>query len=199
MSEITKTGAEFGKLKLTWNIENVTKYQSPVLEAKKITFKEYPGCYVIITNGDSLKPDESFDNNFMIDDIIELMILSNCGCHLFTLIDNLYVAPELRGRGVARNMIEELIEYGCTDDRILFARAQLLHPEYTDDMSEAKKAIAMGNICSWFEYNNFVSTNSFNHFEYTRGFVFRNYKSRELIKWLNENEWKEAFNVKDDE
>ena len=199
MSEITKTGAEFGKLKLTWSIEDDDRYEKPALETKRITFKEYPGCYMVITSGDSFKSNESFGANFMIDDIIGMMTLSNCGYHLFTLIEDLYVTPELRGKNVARNMIEELIEYCCTDDRILFARAQLLHPEYTDDMPEAKKAIAMGNICGWFEYNNFVSTNSFNQFEYSRGFVFRNYKSRELIKWLNENEWKEAFNVKDDE
>ena len=197
--EETKTGVEFGKLKLTWNVENDDRYENTTLKTKRITFKEYPGCYIVITMGDSFNSNESFGANFMIDDIIGMMTLSNCGYHLFTLIEDLYVAHELRGKGAARNMIEELIEYGCTDDRILFARAQLLHPEYTDDMPEAKKAIAMGSICGWFEYNNFVSMNSFNQFEYSRGFVFRNYKSRELIKWLNENEWKETFHVKDDE
>ena len=197
--EETKTGVEFGKLKLTWNVENDDRYENTTLKTKRITFKEYPGCYMVITMGDSFNSNESFGANFMIDDIIGMMTLSNCGYHLFTLIEDLYVAPELRGKGAARNMIEELIEYGCTDDRILFARAQLLHPEYTDDMPEAKKAIAMGSICGWFEYNNFVSTNSFNQFEYSRGFVFRNYKSRELIKWLNEYEWKKTFHVEDDE
>lgn len=195
--EETKVGVELGKLKLTWNVENVDKYESSALETKRITFKEYPGCYMVITMGDSFKSNESFGANFMIDDIIGMMTLSNCRYHLFTFIEDIYVAPELRGKGVARNMIEELVEYGCTDDRILFARAQLLHPEYTDNIPEVKKAIAMGNICGWFEYNNFISTNSYNQFEYTRGFVFRNYKARELVKWLNEYEWKKTFHVED--
>lgn len=195
--EETKTGVEFGKLKLTWNVEDVDKYRSSALETKKITFKEYPGCYMVITMGDSFKSNESFGANFMIDDIIGMMTLSNCGYHLFTLIEDIYVAPELRGKGAARNMIEELVEYGCTDDRILFTRAH--HFEYVKDMSEAEKATLMGAICGWFEYNNFVSTNAFSQFEYTRGYVFRNYKARELIKWLNEYEWKKTFHVEDDE
>ncbi len=195
--EETKVGVELGKLKLTWNVENVDKYESSALETKRITFKEYPGCYMVITMGDSFKSNESFGANFMIDDIIGMMTLSNCGYHLFTFIEDLYVAPELRGKGVARNMIEELVEYGCTDDRILFARAH--HFEYVKDMSEGEKATLMGTICGWFEYNNFVSTNAFSQFEYTRGYVFRNHKARELIKWLNEYEWKKTFNVEDDE
>lgn len=195
--EETKVGVEFGKLKLTWNVEKVDKYESSALETKRITFKEYPGCYMVITMGDSFKSNESFGANFMIDDIIGMMTLSNCGYHLFTFIEDIYVAPELRGKGVARNMIEELVEYGCTDDRILFARAH--HFEYVKDMSEEEKATLMGTICGWFEYNNFVSTNAFSQFEYTRGYVFRNHKARELIKWLNEYEWKKTFNVEDDE
>lgn len=195
--EETKVGVELGKLKLTWNVESVDKYNSSALETKRITFKEYPGCYMVITMGDSFKSNESFGANFMIDDIIGMMTLSNCGYHLFTLIEELYVAPELRGKGVARNMIEELVEYGCTDDRILIARAH--HFEYVKDMSEGEKATLMGTICGWFEYNNFVSTNAFSQFEYTRGFVFRNCKARELIKWLNDYEWKKTFHVEDDE
>ena len=195
--EETKVGVELGKLKLTWSVEIVDKYESSALETKRITFKEYPGCYMVITMGDSFKSNESFGANFMIDDIIAMMTLSNCGYHLFTFIEDIYVAPELRGKGVARNMIEELVEYGCTDDRILFARAH--HFEYAKDMSEEEKATLMGTICGWFEYNNFVSTNAFSQFEYTRGFVFRNYKARELIKWLNEYEWKKTFHVEDDE
>lgn len=195
--EETKVGVELGKLKLTWNVESVDKYNSSALETKRITFKEYPGCYMVITMGDSFKSNESFGANFMIDDIIAMMTLSNCGYHLFTLIEDIYVAPELRGKGAARNMIEELVEYGCTDDRILFARAH--HFEYVKDMSEGEKATLMGTICGWFEYNNFVSTNAFSQFEYTRGFVFRNCKARELIKWLNEYEWKKTFHVEDDE
>ena len=152
---------------------------------------------MVITTGDSFKSNESFGANFMIDDIIAMMTLSNCGYHLFTFIEDIYVAPELRGKGAARNMIEELVEYGCTDDRILFTRAH--HFEYVKDMSEAEKATLMGAICGWFEYNNFVSTNAFSQFEYTRGYVFRNYKARELIKWLNEYEWKKTFHVEDDE
>lgn len=198
MEEKTCTGVDLGKAKLTWETEKVEYYKVPGLETSKITFKELPGCFVTITMGDTNYANRWERVNFMIEDIASMMELSKCGYHLFCFIEAMYLAPEFRGKGISRNIFEEIAEFACTDDRIIFTRswAGTVYDK-DEEVDEAAMVKDMAAVCGWLEYLNFVSTNVYNGFDYSEGFVLRSPKSKEIIRWLNEIAWKKAFRILD--
>lgn len=184
MEEKTYDAVDLGKGKITWKTEKDERYKVPGLETINVTFKELPGCFVTLTMGDTNYADGWEHINFMIEGIASMMELSKCGYHLFCFIEAIYLSPEFRGKGISRNIIEEIAEFVCTDDRIIFTRswAATVYKE-DEEVDEATMVMEMAAVSEWLEYLNFI--------------VLRSPKSKEIIRWLNEIALEKAFRILD--
>ena len=157
-----------------------------------------------IKYSDEKMNDPKFGEYFFEQDILGLLQYSNIEEADIIIIDQIYVKPELRTKGIAKNMINTLIINYYNS--LIFTQCVPLQKEYpecpTDDQIQEIIAEAM----CFFIMNGFTSINDYSCFENREAMIYVNKIAKPIIEYTCKlhrgckSVWpEEAFKAKADE
>lgn len=157
-----------------------------------------------IKYSDEKMNDPKFGEYFFEQDILGLLQFSNIEEADIIIIDQIYVKPELRSKGLAKNMINTLIiNY---KDSLIFTQCVALQKEYPECPDEDKIQEIIAGAMSYFIMNGFTSTNDYSCFENREAMIYVNDTAKPIIDYICKlhrgckSVWpEEAFKAKADE
>lgn len=157
-----------------------------------------------IKYSDEKMNDPKFGEYFFEQDILGLLQFSNIEEANIIIIDQIYVKPELRSKGLAKNMINNLIiNY---NDSIIFTQCVALQKEYPECPDEDQIQEIIAGAMSYFIMNGFTSINDYSCFENREAMIYVNDTAKPIIDYICKlhrgckSVWpEEAFKAKADE
>lgn len=157
-----------------------------------------------IKYSDEKMNDPKFGEYFFEQDILGLLQFSNIEEADIIIIDQIYVKPELRSKGLAKNMINTLI-INYTDS-LIFTQCVALQKEYPECPDEDKIQEIIAGAMSYFIMNGFTSINDYSCFENREAMIYVNDTAKPIIDYICKlhrgckSVWpEEAFKAKADE
>ena len=157
-----------------------------------------------IKYSDEKMNDPKFGEYFFEQDILGLLQYSNIEEADIIIIDQIYVKPELRTKGIAKNMINNLIiNY---KDSLIFTQCVPLQKEYPECPTEDQIQEIIADAMCFFIMNGFTSINDYSCFENREAMIYVNKIAKPIIEYTCKlhrgckSVWpEEAFKAKADE
>lgn len=157
-----------------------------------------------IKYSDGKMNDPKFGEYFFEQDILGLLQYSNIKEADIIIIDQIYVKPELRTKGIAKHMINNLIvNY---KDSLIFTQCVPLQKEYPECPDEDKIQEIIADAMCFFIMNGFTSINDYSCFENREAMIYVNKVAKPIIAYTCKlhrgckSVWpEEAFKAKADE
>lgn len=135
-----------------------------------------------IKYSDEKMNDPKFGEYFFEQDILGLLQFSNIEEADIIIIDQIYVKPELRSKGLAKNMINNLIiNY---KDSLIFTQCVALQKEYPECPDEDKIQEIIAGAMSYFIMNGFTSINDYSCFENREAMIYVNDTAKPIIDYV---------------
>lgn len=134
-----------------------------------------------IKYSDGKMNDPKFGEYFFEQDILGLLQYSNIEEADIIIIDQIYVKPELRTKGIAKNMINNLIiNY---KDSLIFTQCVPLQKEYPECPTEDQIQEIIADSMCFFIMNGFTSINDYSCFENREAMIYVNKIAKPIIEY----------------
>lgn len=159
--------------------------------------------YYHIHYKDGKMNDPKFGEYFFEQDIIGLLNYADIEEADIIIIDSLYVKPELRSKGLAKEMLNFITHY---HEGLIFTQCVALQKEYPECPDEDQIQEIIAGAMSYFIMNGFTSTNDYSCFENREAMIYVNDTAKPIIDYVCKlhrgckSVWpEEAFKAKADE
>lgn len=159
--------------------------------------------YYHIHYKDGKMNDPKFGEYFFEQDILGLLNYTDIEEADIIIIDSLYVKPELRSSGLAKEMLKFITHY---HESLIFTQCVALQKEYPECPDEDKIQEIIAGAMSYFIMNGFTSINDYSCFENREAMIYVNKIAKPIIEYTCKlhrgckSVWpEEAFKAKADE
>lgn len=153
---------------------------------------------------DGKMDDPKFGEYFFEQDIIGLLNYSDIKEADIVIIDSIYVKPEFRSAGIAKDLLGFLTSW--YKNSLVFTQCVALKKEYPECPDEDKIQEIIAGAMSYFIMNGFTSTNDYSCFENREAMIYVNDTAKPIIDYICKlhrgckSVWpEEAFKAKADE
>lgn len=153
---------------------------------------------------DGKMDDPKFGEYFFEQDIIGLLEYANIKEADIVIIDSIYVKPEFRSAGIAKDLLGFLTSW--YKNSLIFTQCVTLQKEYPECPDEDQIQEIIAGAMSYFIMNGFTSTNDYSCFENREAMIYVNDTAKPIIDYVCKlhrgckSVWpEEAFKAKADE
>ncbi len=139
-------------------------------------------CFYHIHYKDEKMNDPKFGEYFFEQDILGLLNYTDIKEADIIIIDSLYVKPELRSKGFAKDMLDALIDN--YKDSLIFTQCVTLQKEYPECPSDDQIQEIIAGSMSYFIMNGFTSINDYSCFDNREAMIYVNEAAKPIINYI---------------
>lgn len=131
---------------------------------------------------DGKMDDPKFGEYFFEQDIIGLLEYANIKEADIVIIDSIYVKPEFRSAGIAKDLLGFLTSW--YKNSLIFTQCVTLQKEYPECPDEDQIQEIIAGAMSYFIMNGFTSTNDYSCFENREAMIYVNDTAKPIIDYI---------------
>lgn len=162
-------------------IETISKYNGAVVPDGYIKENACINFYHIHYK-DGKIDDPKYGEYFFEQDILGLLDYADIKEADIIMIDSIYVEPELRSKGLAKEMLKYLAN--AFKDSLIFTQCVALQKEYPDCPTDDQIQEIVADSMSYFIMNGFTSINDYSCFETREAMIYVNDAAEPIIKYV---------------